>query len=219
MTKFGVFLPVSGRAASRKTLMQAAQASRSARLRFGVGRRSFGDAVENRHDLSLQQRSDVHRAAGPAVLRHADLSGVSGRLHGKNSAGHERHGAALPPSAALGAASPPPSINCPTGRLILGVGVGWMEEEFAAMNAPFKERGKVSDEQLTLLKQLWSEEHISFPRQVLSAPNDIAFLPKPYQKPRAADLGRRRRQIRPAARRPIRRRLVSLFRQSHARRS
>ena len=54
-----------------------------------------------------------------------------------------------------------------TGRLILGVGVGWMEEEFAAMNAPFKERGKISDEQLTLLKRLWTDEHITFHGNVL----------------------------------------------------
>jgi len=52
-------------------------------------------------------------------------------------------------------------------------------EEFAAMNAPFKERGKVSDEQLTLLKQLWTEEHITF-RAILPS-DDIAFNPKPYQ--------------------------------------
>jgi len=65
----------------------------------------------------------------------------------------------------------------------MGVGVGWMEEEFAAMNAPFKERGKVSDEQLTLLKQIWSEEHISFQGKYYQV-NDIAFSPKPYQKPR-----------------------------------
>ena len=70
-----------------------------------------------------------------------------------------------------------------TGRLILGVGVGWMEEEFAAMNAPFKERGKVADEQLTLLKQLWTEEHISFRGKYYNA-DDIAFNPKPYQQPR-----------------------------------
>ena len=63
-----------------------------------------------------------------------------------------------------------------TGRLILGVGVGWMEEEFAAMNAPFKERGKVSDEQLTLLKQLWTEEHITFHGKYYNV-DDIAFLP------------------------------------------
>ncbi|MGH7816705.1 MAG: TIGR03619 family F420-dependent LLM class oxidoreductase, partial [Candidatus Binatia bacterium] len=69
------------------------------------------------------------------------------------------------------------------GRLIMGVGVGWMEEEFAAMNAPFKERGKVSDEQLTLLKKLWTEEHITFHGQYYNV-NDIAFRPKPYRQPR-----------------------------------
>ena len=53
-----------------------------------------------------------------------------------------------------------------------------MEEEFAAMNAPFKERGKVSDEQLTLLRQLWTEEHINFHGQYYNV-KDIAFLPKP----------------------------------------
>jgi probable F420-dependent oxidoreductase len=70
-----------------------------------------------------------------------------------------------------------------TGRLIMGVGVGWMEEEFAAMGAPFKERGKVSDEQLTLLKQLWTDEHITFHGEHYQF-DDIAFSPKPYQKPR-----------------------------------
>jgi alkanesulfonate monooxygenase SsuD/methylene tetrahydromethanopterin reductase-like flavin-dependent oxidoreductase (luciferase family) len=58
-----------------------------------------------------------------------------------------------------------------------------MEEEFAAMNAPFKERGKVADEQLTLLKQLWTEEHITFRGNYYNV-EDIAFNPKPYQKPR-----------------------------------
>jgi probable F420-dependent oxidoreductase len=70
-----------------------------------------------------------------------------------------------------------------TGRLIMGVGVGWMEEEFAAMNAPFKERGQVADEQLTLLTRLWNEEHISFHGSYYHV-NDIAFSPKPYQTPR-----------------------------------
>jgi probable F420-dependent oxidoreductase len=70
-----------------------------------------------------------------------------------------------------------------TGRLILGVGVGWMEEEFAAMNVPFKERGKIADEQLALLKELWTEQHITFHGNYYHV-NDIAFLPKPYRKPR-----------------------------------
>jgi alkanesulfonate monooxygenase SsuD/methylene tetrahydromethanopterin reductase-like flavin-dependent oxidoreductase (luciferase family) len=65
----------------------------------------------------------------------------------------------------------------------MGVGVGWMEEEFAALGAPFKERGKVADEQLTLLKQLWTDEHITFHGEHYHV-EDIAFSPKPYQKPR-----------------------------------
>ena len=48
------------------------------------------------------------------------------------------------------------------GRLIMGVGVGWMEEEFAALNVPFKERGKITDEQLEVVERLWSQEHITY---------------------------------------------------------
>jgi probable F420-dependent oxidoreductase len=69
------------------------------------------------------------------------------------------------------------------GRLIMGVGVGWMEEEFAAMGALFKERGKVSDEQLTLLGRLWRDERVTFHGKYYQIDN-IAFSPKPYQSPR-----------------------------------
>ena len=65
----------------------------------------------------------------------------------------------------------------------MGVGVGWMQEEFAAMNAPFRERGEVSDEQLQLLDAIWKEEHATFHGQHYNFDN-IAFSPKPYQKPR-----------------------------------
>src|SRR5258707_14034072 len=51
-------------------------AGRSAGLRFGLGCRPFGDAVEDRDQLSLQQRVHVHRAARPAVLRHPYVLGI-----------------------------------------------------------------------------------------------------------------------------------------------
>jgi probable F420-dependent oxidoreductase len=69
------------------------------------------------------------------------------------------------------------------GRLIMGVGVGWMEEEFTAMGAPFGDRGKVSDEQLRLLETIWQEEHATFHGRHYTF-DDIAFSPKPYRKPR-----------------------------------
>jgi probable F420-dependent oxidoreductase len=68
-----------------------------------------------------------------------------------------------------------------TGRLILGIGVGWMAEEFRALSAPFAERGKVADEQLALVEQLWNEEHISFRGNYYQI-EDIAFSPKPYRQ-------------------------------------
>ncbi|HET9921951.1 MAG TPA: LLM class F420-dependent oxidoreductase [Ktedonobacteraceae bacterium] len=69
------------------------------------------------------------------------------------------------------------------GRLIMGIGVGWMEEEFAALGVPFKERGKRTDEQLQIIERLWSEEHTSFNGQFYSI-QDVAFYPKPIQQPR-----------------------------------
>tara|TARA_B100000029_G_scaffold174370_1_gene171199 strand:- start:9709 stop:10644 length:936 start_codon:yes stop_codon:yes gene_type:complete len=69
------------------------------------------------------------------------------------------------------------------GRLILGVGVGWMEEEFEVMmSPPFKERGKVTNEYLEIFKELWTSESPSYEGEYYSFSN-IHFLPKPSQKP------------------------------------
>jgi probable F420-dependent oxidoreductase len=68
------------------------------------------------------------------------------------------------------------------GRLILGVGVGWMEEEFAALGVPFKDRGRMTDEQLEILAKLWRDEHITYQGRHYTL-TDIAFFPKPTDRP------------------------------------
>lgn len=69
------------------------------------------------------------------------------------------------------------------GRLTLGVGVGWMREELEAIGAPpFAERGAVADEYLRIFKELWSSERPAFEGRYASF-SDIAFLPRPVQKP------------------------------------
>lgn len=69
------------------------------------------------------------------------------------------------------------------GRLVLGVGVGWMEEEFKVMHSqPFTERGKVTDEYLRIFKELWVSESPEFKGNYYEFSN-IHFLPKPIQKP------------------------------------
>src|SRR6266571_6771441 len=69
------------------------------------------------------------------------------------------------------------------GRLIMGVGVGWMGEEFEALGVSFKDRGRMTDEQLQILSSLWAEEHISYNGQFYRF-QDLAFYPKPVQQPR-----------------------------------
>ena len=43
------------------------------------------------------------------------------------------------------------------GRVELGVGVGWLREEFEALGVPFEDRGKRTDEYVEVLRRLWSE--------------------------------------------------------------
>jgi len=69
------------------------------------------------------------------------------------------------------------------GRLILGVGVGWMVEEFEALGAPFRARGAVADEQLEVLRVIWTEERPQF-RGRFYRFDPVGFSPKPLQQPR-----------------------------------
>ena len=48
------------------------------------------------------------------------------------------------------------------GRLVLGVGVGWLEPEFDALSASHAERGAVTDEYLRVIRNLWETETSSF---------------------------------------------------------
>src|SRR5438034_9890756 len=48
------------------------------------------------------------------------------------------------------------------GRVELGVGVGWLREEFDALGVPFEERGARTDEYVEALRTLWREEEPCF---------------------------------------------------------
>ena len=87
------------------------------------------------------------------------------------------------------------------GRLTLGVGVGWMEEEFVALDAPpFAERGAVTDEYLRAYKELWTSDNPTFEGKYCRF-SDIGFLPRPVQRPHPPIWvgGQSRRAIRRAA--------------------
>jgi probable F420-dependent oxidoreductase len=68
------------------------------------------------------------------------------------------------------------------GRVITGVGVGWIKDEFDALGVPYTERGPLTDECIEVLKVLWTEEEPSFKGRHYRF-SGIKFLPRPVQKP------------------------------------
>ncbi|NIP30229.1 MAG: TIGR03619 family F420-dependent LLM class oxidoreductase [Candidatus Dadabacteria bacterium] len=69
--------------------------------------------------------------------------------------------------------------NLSKGRLIFGVASGWLQEEFDALDADFKNRGRITDEYLGAILNLWSEENPSFSGEFVEF-SEIDFYPKPY---------------------------------------
>jgi probable F420-dependent oxidoreductase len=69
------------------------------------------------------------------------------------------------------------------GRLVVGIGAGWLQAEFdAVVTPPFAERGAVSDEYLRAFRALWTEEAPRFGGSWVKF-DGIIFEPKPVQKP------------------------------------
>ena len=72
--------------------------------------------------------------------------------------------------------------NLSEGRIILGVGTGWIKDEFDALGIAYEKRGEVTDEIQKVLKILWTEDNPSFKGKHYNFSN-IKFRPKPVQKP------------------------------------
>ncbi|WP_438388503.1 TIGR03619 family F420-dependent LLM class oxidoreductase [Actinopolyspora saharensis] len=69
-----------------------------------------------------------------------------------------------------------------SGRLVLGVGVSWPRQEFAALGVPFHRRGAMADEYLDVIRRAWTEEKFSFEGEFVSF-TDVATGPLPTRRP------------------------------------
>lgn len=67
------------------------------------------------------------------------------------------------------------------GRVILGVGTGWIPEEFAAAGVSIKQRGAMTDEQIRYLREVWSQETPEFAGRFYSI-SDMSVEPKPVRR-------------------------------------
>ncbi|OBG19275.1 TIGR03619 family F420-dependent LLM class oxidoreductase [Mycobacterium sp. 852002-51057_SCH5723018] len=69
-----------------------------------------------------------------------------------------------------------------SGRMMATFGVGWLQREFELLRVPFGERGRIADEYLAAIIELWTSESPRFDGRYVSF-RDVAFEPKPVQKP------------------------------------
>jgi probable F420-dependent oxidoreductase len=68
------------------------------------------------------------------------------------------------------------------GRLRLGIGIGWNPVEYEALGANFKDRGRRSEEQVELMRKLWTEELVTYKGQWHTI-TDAGLNPLPVQRP------------------------------------
>ena len=68
------------------------------------------------------------------------------------------------------------------GRFILGVGIGWAQEEFHGLKVPFKSRGAITNEYLEAVKLLWTQDMASYEGKFVSF-KDVNTAPRPVRSP------------------------------------
>jgi probable F420-dependent oxidoreductase len=176
--RYGFYLPTRGNLASREAIGTLARAGEAA---------GFHSAMVADHVVFPATSKSVypytvsgeHPSHGDALEQFAILAFVAGiteRLRLVSSV------TILPYRNPVLTAKMLATIDVLSGgRLTVGVGVGWLEEEFAALGAEFARRGAVSDEYLRILKQLWTESPASFRGEFYSF-ESICCEPFPLQK-------------------------------------
>ena len=69
------------------------------------------------------------------------------------------------------------------GRLVLGLGAGWHDQEMTALGYSYRTRGRRFDEMLQVLRSCWSGAPESFDGQHVQVPSDVVLEPRPAQAP------------------------------------
>lgn len=68
------------------------------------------------------------------------------------------------------------------GRVDFGIGIGWLREEFSALNVPFERRGQRTDEYLEIMRSLWTEDTSEYHGELYDL-TPCRLYPKPVQSP------------------------------------
>ena len=181
--KYGITLPSRGEMARPENIIPIAR--KADELGFAV--MMFPDHIVMPNDIDSPYpytQSGIFPADGQqrghGTADHAGLPGWPDRVH---PAGNQRDDRAPPSSGPHRQGAVHHRHPVQRGRLTVGVGVGWLQKEFEALQTPpFEERGAVTDEYIRIFKELWTSESPRFEGKYCSF-SDLAFLPKPVQQP------------------------------------
>ncbi len=165
--QFGAFLPTYW-TEYRDRSLPAALAD-VARAADALG---YDSVWANDHVLAPPQHASLARIIEPLITL-ASLVHLVPRLHLGTSV------LVLPQRHAIIVAKQAAALDVLSqGRLILGIGSGWMEEEFRLLQANFAQRGAITDEAIAVMQTLWREQTATFHGQFYSF-SDALFFPKP----------------------------------------
>ena len=163
--KFGIFLPSHGPAKSPQAVKQVAQAAEQA---------GFDSLWAADHVLVHQRFSDF------CLIETFVTLGYVAAITDTVSLGTTV--LVLPQRDPILAAKQAAAVDqYSNGRLILGIGVGWMEDEYRYLRTDFTRRGRMMDEWIDVMRVLWSEEQPSFQGEWINF-EESAFEPKPAQE-------------------------------------
>jgi probable F420-dependent oxidoreductase len=164
--KFGVCLPNYGPATSAAAIGQVAQTAEAA---------GYDSVWATDHILVPEKYGQPYGHIIEAFITLGYLAGVTKNLTLATSI------LVLPQRDPLLVARQVAAIDqLSGGRTILGVGVGWIEEEFQFLRTDFRRRGRIIDEWIQVLRTVWSEARPTFHGNWIDFENTV-FEPKPVQ--------------------------------------
>jgi probable F420-dependent oxidoreductase len=178
--RYGFYLPVRGPLASHDGVVETAQ--HGERLGFVCGTIAdhivFPTAVSSKYPYAA---SGIHPSHGDALEQLSLMAFVAGKTERLRLVTSVM---VMPHRNPVLSAKMIATIDVMSkGRVTLGVGVGWMREEFAALDtADFDRRGAVTDEYIEIWKKLWSGGPVAH-KGAFYEFGPVRCEPKPVQQP------------------------------------
>jgi len=186
MPLLGFGLPVSGSWAQPSTMLRIAR--RAEELGYASlwtfqrvlypAAGGLGPAFGAGHSPAARPADDPsYRAVRDPLLPLAYVAGHTERI----GLGTATICALFTPPALLAKAMATLDHLC-AGRLTVGLGIGWMPQEYAAAGVPFARRGARMDEYLRCLEALWTQDPVEFAGEFYPVPRSHTGL-RPVQRP------------------------------------